>query len=155
MTSKAVFMKNGRGLWAQCEASQEILAAIKDGTEVVVSVKAPRNPQFLRLYWACLGDIAKSGAWEWDDDLLDEWIKRRCGYVKVFDVNGQRIVKTRSIAIESMGEDKFRKFFDRAMYYVFTEIIGDPEWERLKNEMVERVEGRYRDPREQTAGQAA
>jgi len=151
MTSKAVFKKNGRGLWAQCDASQEILAAIKDGKDVVVSVHAPRNPQFLRLYWAVLTDIADSGAWEWDADLLDEWIKRRLGYLRVIEVNGERIVKTKSIAMESMGADKFRKFFDRAMFYVCTEIIGEPEWETFRDAIVNRIEGRYRDPREQEA----
>lgn len=151
MPSKAVFRKNGRGLWAQCDASQEILNAIKDGADVMVSVHVARNPKHHRLFFAVLNEIAGSGAWPYDAEALLEWVKHRVGHVVVIEAAGRRIIRSKSINFESMPQDKFRAFFDRAIYFLCTEILGEAEWEQFRDDLVNRLEQRYRDPREQEA----
>ena len=127
--SKAVFRKNGRGLWAQCEASQKLLASIRDNADVMVHVHVARNPKHHRLFFAVLDEVADSGAWAYDADALLEWVKFRTGHVNVIEVNGKRIVRSKSISFESMPQNKFSAFFDRAIYYIATEILRDRDWE--------------------------
>lgn len=149
--TKIVLRKRGRMLAAEYDVAQEVIDAIADGAEVAVTVKVPRNPRALRLYWAVLGEVVKSGAWAWDKETLDEWLKRRAGLVDIIDVNGMRIIRSKSIALESMGDDKFKPYLDKAMFLISTELLGDPKWEKFRDDLIARLEARYRDPREASA----
>ena len=146
--TKAVFFKNGRGLWAQCAESQKLLASIKDNKEVIVEVRAARNPKHHRLFFALLQKVCDSGAWDYDKDMLLEWVKHRTGHIRMIEVNGRRIYTSKSIAFESMGQDKFRDFFNRAVFYLCTEILKEQDWQAVRDEIWDIFEAPYNDSRD-------
>ena len=155
--TKAVFRKNGYGLWAMCDESRKVMASIKDQKEVMVSVHAPRNPKHHRMFFALLNKVVESGAWgdgneeeygiDGSVDSLLLWVKFRLAHVDMVVVNGVRKYAPRSINFESMSQDKFRPFFDRAVYYLCSDIIGTDDWEKVRDEIVEMIDQGYSDLR--------
>lgn len=55
---------------------------ISDKTQVTSVVTTDRNPDQLKAYWAILGDIVESGAWDGDKDTLDDNTRMRVGFGK-------------------------------------------------------------------------
>ena len=143
MATKALFHKAKGALHPVTDDARDVMRALADGSDVMVTVTAPRNPKHHRLFFALLKRIVDSGAWPYDVDSLLEWIKYRVGHVRVLDVGGRRYVTPKSIAFASMGQDKFRRFFERAVYHLSTEILGDPNWESLRDEIIAAVDGPY------------
>lgn len=122
--SKAAFRKNGHGLWALDEQAQEVMRSIKDGKDVMVTVRASRNPAHHRLFFAMLQKVIDAGAWEYDIDSLLDWCKFKVGHVSVMEVAGKRYVTPKSIAFESMPQDKFQRFYERAVFHICNELAG-------------------------------
>lgn len=149
MTTKVVMRKIGRGLVAEDQTSRDFLAAIKNGTEVTVQIKAPRNPVHHRLFMKLLSMIVEAGAWPYDVDSLLIWCKFRLGHVKRFSVGNRTFTVPKSIAFEEMGQPEFKKFFDRAIFYLCEEIIGTEDWESLRNEVLDACRDRRLDSQEQ------
>lgn len=139
--TKALFRKSAAGLFPTDDESRELLRSIKEGAEVMVTAKVPRNPKHHRLLFKMLQKVAESGAWDYDVDALLEWVKHRVGHVRVIEVAGKRYVRTKSINFESMGQTEFRKFFERAVFYISTEILGAQDWKQLHDEFVQMADG--------------
>lgn len=146
--TKGSFIRRGNTLVAADDATAEILSALPEGKEIVVPVKASRNPRQHRMFFALLNEVIKAGAWEGDTDSLLYWLKLRNRHVHVMEVNGSTIASPRSISFESMPQDKFMRFFDRSIYFICTELLADEEWEKFRDDFIARVEGPYRDQRD-------
>lgn len=119
---KAVFKRRGNSLVAVDAEGLELLAPIRDGREVMVSVKVARNPKHHRLLMAMLGLIVKrAGAFDNHDNALVA-LKVACGLVDPYidAQSGKTYFVPRSIAFESMSQDKFIDFFDRAVFVITT-----------------------------------
>ena len=134
---KIVMRKQGRGLYAEDRAALEALEGIKDGRDVVVMVKKARNPKHTRLFEVLVSKVADSGAWDYDRESLRDWLKLRVGHVYKYYVGDKLVVRSKSLSEESMGQAEFKAFFDRAIWYMANEILGDEEWENLRREVLE------------------
>src|SRR5690606_1964863 len=97
-----------------------MLQAMQAGKQVMVNVHAPRNPRHHRLLFAIYQKLVDGGVWEGDQDSFLDWCKYGTGHVRSsIDHMGNMHYVPKSIAFESMGQDKFARFFDRVCYLVF------------------------------------
>lgn len=147
--SKAAFIHQMigpiHGLFPADEEGTDLLKAMAQGKEVMVTVHAPRNPKHHRLFFALLRKMIDGGVWEGDEDGLKDYLKYATGLVdtKVDHIGGVHYVP-RSIAFESMDQAGFNKFFDRACYVVANNLLGGADWIELRDEIVNLVEGHYK-----------
>lgn len=137
---KAAFIEREGGLFPLDADGREMVAAVK-GKRVLVTAHAPRNLQHHRLLFALLRRICESGAWEGDEETLLEWLKIGTHHVRtVVGPNGKPYYVPESISFESMPQDKFRRFFDRAVYLICSRLLDREDWEWLRKEITESVE---------------
>lgn len=141
--TKCAFLKNGRGLWAHTEQAQELLARLKDNREVMVEVRAARHPKHHRLFFKMLQMVIEAGSWDYDIDALLDWVKFRVGHVNRVEVNGKIYVTPKSIAFESMDQQAFQKFYERAVHRICSELAG-PE---LAAEIAQMADGPFAEAR--------
>lgn len=141
--TKAVFRASNKVLIPASQEADEIMAALKDGREVIVDVRASRNPAHTRKFFAMLRKVIEAGAWDGDVDSLLDWVKFRVGHVNIFVVNGRRFISPKSIAFESMPQDAFQRFYERGVYRICSELAG-PE---LAAEIANMADGPYQDTR--------
>lgn len=121
---------------------RELVDAIKPDRPVMVEVRSPRNIRHHRMFFALLREVIDGGAWDGDEDTLRDALKIACGCVDtIIGLDGKAYFKPRSMAFQSMPQDEFAKFFDRAVFYVSTRLLGDPDWEALRDRIGEIVDG--------------
>lgn len=127
----------------------EALKSVPIGDDVEVTWHRRRNPKQHRLFFGLLSDVIDGGGWEGDEYSLLLWLKARLGLVDAVDLGpyGERLV-LQSISFASMGQDKFRPFFDRACHVLLTERMGLDD--AARDRIVASLEERYRDAREAT-----
>lgn len=116
--SKAVFRRRGKTLIPVDDQGLELLQSIRDGRDVMVSVKVARNPKHHRLLFAMLNLIVeRTGKFSATDEALTA-LKVACGLVDPYidSESGKTFFVPRSIAFESMPQDDFRAFFDRSVF---------------------------------------
>lgn len=120
----------------------ELIEAIKGDRPVMVKVHAPRNVRHHRMLFALIREVIDGGAWEGSEDTLRDALKIACGCVDtIIGLDGRAYYKPRSMAFESMSQDEFTRFFDRAVFYVSTRLLGDADWESLRDRIGEIVDG--------------
>jgi hypothetical protein len=142
--SKAVFVKRDGVLRPVDDQGLDILCSLKEGREVMVHIHAARNPRQHRLLFALLKMAIDGGAWEGDTDSLLDYIKFGVGHTRTsIDPAGKVHIVPKSINYESMAQDAFRKFFDRAVWLVCHRLLANDNWELLRDEIVETVDGPY------------
>ncbi len=141
--TKAVFIKRGGALYPVQVDGEGILTSMPDGRECMVNVHTPRNPRHHRLLFALLNTVCESGAWESGTESLLEYIKYGVGHVRTSkDPNGKLHVVPKSIAYESMAQDKFNRFFDRAVWLICEHLLDGHDWQSLRAEIYESVDGK-------------
>lgn len=142
--SKAVFIKRDGVLRPVDDAGLDILCALKEGRQVMVHIHAARNPRHHRLLFALIGMAIAGGAWEGDEDSLLDYIKYGVGHTRTsIDPAGKVHIVPKSIAYESMPQDAFRKFFDRAVWLVCHRLLANDNWEPVRDEIIAAVDGPY------------
>jgi hypothetical protein len=113
--------------------SEAAVASLRPGRLVMVRSHTPRNGKHHRLLWAMAGLIADNNEAYEDADHVVEQLKLATGHVKRvwYDVPGLgRIEQIRgaSIAYESMSQEDFSIWFDKAIAYVLSDMLpGVPE----------------------------
>lgn len=146
MTTKAAFIKR-RIAGTDClvpmdEDGREIMAALSEDRQVMVKVHAARNVRHHRMLFALLRRCTDAGPWDGDEESLLTWLKIGTGLVDtVIGPNGKPYYLPRSIAFESMSQDRFARWFDRAVYLISTRILGCDDWQKLRDEIAEIVDG--------------
>jgi hypothetical protein len=95
-----------------------LLAKLKDGRDVGVTVTQHRNPRHHRLYWAMLKFIRDhTDTFEGKDlKIISTAVKLATGLVDSF-VNqntGETVLVPKSIAFAAMDQMRFNQFFDAA-----------------------------------------
>ena len=139
--SKAAFIERDGGLFPLDDDGREMVAAVK-GKRVMVTAHAPRNLQHHRLLFALLRRICESGAWQGDEEGLLEWLKIGTHHVRtVVGPDGKVYYVPESINFESMSQDKFRRFFDRAVYLICSRLLDREDWKWLRDEVSDAVDG--------------
>jgi len=146
--TRAVFAKvltnAGPALVPMDDDGRDMLAAWKEGKQCMADVHVPRSPRHHRMLFALMKRCIDGGAWEGSTDTLLDWIKYATGNVRTtVDHNGQVHYAPASIAFASMDQAGFREFFDRAVAAVCTRLLGDEDWEKVRDEIIEIVDGRY------------
>jgi hypothetical protein len=122
------FYRRGSTLVAADIASEDFLSEIPEGKEVLVTIRRARSPEHHRWFFKLLSRVAEnSDKWADVDDLLDD-LKLACGHYtrRANILTGQIQYVPKSISFAAMGEDKFKRFKERALY-VLTQALGyDP-----------------------------
>jgi hypothetical protein len=140
--TKAAFIKRDGALWPMDDDGRELMAAMANDKRVLVNVHAPRNLIHHRLLFYLLKRVCESGAWQGDEDTLLEWLKIGCRHTRtVVGPDGKPYYVPESISFESMPQDKFRRFFDRAVYLICSKLLGREDWKWLRDEIHKAVEG--------------
>jgi hypothetical protein len=118
------FVKRGLTLVPADFAAEEMLADIEDGKEIILSARQARNPQHHRWFFALMHKVcANTDDWHDEEELLDA-IKLATGHVqRRMKLDGTMYQAPRSISFASMGQDKFKRFVDRALY-VLSKALG-------------------------------
>lgn len=139
------FVKRGGALVPRDFMAEEMLEGIGEGKEVLVIVRKARNPRHLRLLFAMLRKITdNSDDWVDEENLLDD-IKLSTGHAerRVNLITGQPYEAPRSIAVASMDQLRFKRWFDRAVHVLATKILHCLP-EELEREILEMVDGKGR-----------
>jgi hypothetical protein len=124
------------------EEGVEQISALKDGKEVMVHLHAARNPRHHRLMFLLLHKVIDGGAWDGDMDSILDAVKIACGHVeRIIGLDGKTYYQVKSISFESMAQDAFTRFFDRAVFYVSTRLLGNDDWETLRDEVIAAADG--------------
>lgn len=143
--AKAAFIKRNGVLVPMDEDGRDLVAAMKDGRQVMVNVHPARSPRHHRLLFALLKLLVDGGAWQGDrDDLLD-YLKIATHLVRtIVGADGTVYHVPKSIAWESMDQAAFARWFDRAIYVVCARLVPGQDWQALRDEIIESVDGPLR-----------
>jgi hypothetical protein len=145
--TRAMFIKQpGRLIPADADA-EEMMSGIKNGVGVFVSVKEPRNYKHHQLMFVMLNKICEN-CLEWKDahSLLDA-LKIEVGYVdRVKDLHGKIYLKPKSISFEKMDQTAFRRFYNRLVHVVCTQVIPGLDKEDLEREVNEMLADKRYEP---------
>ena len=138
------FLRKGNALLPSDTHADEAMASIKDGKEVLVTIRRPRSVQQHRRFFAMLRRLIESGYLEpligqigiiQDEDGALKWIKQEVGHVeRTRLLTGLEVFTPRSIDFASMPQDKFQRFQNRVEYVLLDkygidvkEMMGDEE----------------------------
>ena len=116
------FIKQGNTLVAADFAAEDFLANIKNGREVLVTIRRARSPKHHRWFFALMHLVVEnSERWGSEDDLLDD-LKIAVGHVvrRVNIFSGEVYLVAKSINFASMAEDAFVSFKMRSL-----KVMGD------------------------------
>ncbi len=140
--TKAAFAKINGALVPMDADGREFMAALIEGKRVMVSVHVARNVRHHRLLFGLMKMLTDGGAWQGNaEDLLD-YLKIAARLVKtVVGADGQVYHVPQSIAFESMDQVAFNRFFERAVYVVCERLLPAQNWEALRDEIIEAVDG--------------
>ena len=122
------FIRRGGALVPADFAAEEFLAGIKEGKEVLVSVRLARSVPHHRWFFALLRKVVEnSERWSTEEDLLDD-LKLATGHIarRANLLTGEVSAVAKSINFASMPEDEFIRFRDRCLH-VLGKVLGvDP-----------------------------
>lgn len=118
--ARHAFMRRGGTLVPTTPDAEQALRAVRDGREVMVALRPPRNIKHHRLLFAMLNFVIEHSDTFENKDLALIGLKIACGLVDPYidPGTGKTFFVPRSIAFESMSQDEFNGFFDRACFVV-------------------------------------
>jgi hypothetical protein len=122
-------VSDGRCLRPYGDVAIEDFEKVRRGKPVVITIEEVRNPEHLKKYWALATAVAN-----FCDDFADRydadfWARSHMPWmIRSFTMNDGRIMFTpKSIALETMGQEAFSRFYDRALFLWSQKIGCDPE----------------------------
>lgn len=130
-------------LIASDRASEEYLAKQTPGTIIRCEARKPRHPGHHAKFFAML-KLVWEGTELQDrypcmDNLLDAF-KYEMGYVETFKaVDGTILTKPKSIAFESMAQDEFQDFYDRAVEIIATRLVPHLDKKDLERQLEDMI----------------
>jgi hypothetical protein len=117
--TQAVFRRRGRTLVPVDRQGLDLLATIGNERDVVVEVKARRNPKHHRLLFAILKIMVDHSASFDSTEQALVALKIATGEVDVHvNERGRAFFVPRSISWGAMDQARFSQFFDRAIYVI-------------------------------------
>lgn len=120
-----ILLKKANGsLWAADPMSDEYVTQLTENKDVLCIVWAPRNPKFHRYAMSYLHTVLQNNDRFDDFDDLMTWLKIKCGLFTMFaGVSGETYRLQESISFSAMDEVHFRRFMNRAQYWISEELI--------------------------------
>lgn len=121
------FIRRGNVLVPADFHAEDWLKAIPEGKEVLIDWRKPRHPENHRHFFLVLNAACENLPGYPDVESLLDALKIACNHVRpVMKANGDMIFLPKSINFASMGEEEFKRFKNRAFFYL-AQIIGyDP-----------------------------
>lgn len=123
------FLKRGNTLIPADFAADEMLATLKEGREVIMSMRRARSPVHHRFFFALLRQVVNNteGKWADESDLLSD-LKFATGHRNRREnlVTGDIYEVARSINFAAMSEDQFREFKDKCLDVLTRHLGWDP-----------------------------
>jgi hypothetical protein len=116
-----VFVVKGRTLVPADHMADELMSGLKNGAEVIVRVNTPRHPEYHRFFMSfCQLVVDNTDGVYTDLDHFLFVLKVELGHVRRFihPQTGLVLIETKSISFASMSEDQFRRFANRALWWV-------------------------------------
>lgn len=140
--SKAAFIERDGAFWPMDADGREIIASTK-GKRCMVNVHVPRNLRHHRLFFYLVQKLLDGGAWHGTKESFEDYIKIATHHVRtvIEPGSGKVYFIPDSIDFASMDQPKFRRFFDRAIYVVCERLVPGQNWEALRDEIIEAVDG--------------
>lgn len=118
------FLRRGNCLVPADYAAEDWLLAVPDGKEILIDWRKPRHPENHRHFFAILHHACKHLDGYPDVESLLDALKIACNHVRpVMKADGEMIFLPKSINFAAMGEEEFKRFKNRALYYL-TQILG-------------------------------
>lgn len=106
---------------------EEDLKSIPELKEVVVTIRRARSPKHLRFFFAKLGEVIKSGAWDSDKDSLLSYVKIGVGYCVTVIDNSSSMVSGAILAIAETMVEKYGQASDEGRLARFVISIAGPK----------------------------
>lgn len=133
------FVRKGNSLIPADFAADEFLSEIKDGAEIIVTIRKPRSPKHHRFFFAMLRKVLENtDDWQTEDELLDA-LKLATGHTEQrLTLEGKMYTVPRSISFASMPEDVFTRFRKRCCYILAKTLGIDPETLMAETEEMQR-----------------
>lgn len=117
--SQAVFRRRGRTLVPVDRQGLDLLATVGNERDVVIEVKARRNPKHHRLLFAILKVMVEHSASFDSTEQALVALKIATGEVDVHvNERGRAFFVPRSISWGAMDQTRFKQFFDRAVHVI-------------------------------------
>lgn len=121
------FIRRGNCLVPADYNAEDWLQAIPEGKEVLIDWRKPRHPENHRHFFAVLNKACENLPGYPDVESLLDALKIACNHVRpVMKADGEMIFLPKSINFASMGEEEFKRFKNRAFYYLGRIIGYDP-----------------------------
>lgn len=137
---KALFAKVGGVLRSTDQEAEDLLARLPEGKQVMLTYHVPRSPKQHRLFWALMRICADNVDWITDKDHAAREIKLETHlYEAHVSSTGTLIYVPMSIAWESLDQDKFNRFFERALRVICEKWIPGMDPNDLRRETESRV----------------
>ena len=138
--TKGLYTCNALGFGPKDDAARKYWGRFKPGDDVLLTFTLPRSLIQLKLYWALI-DIAylnNRDNFESQKETSDS-IKLACGLSDTIHIkyNGEWFIRKApaSIAFESMAQDEFNEFFEKALAYICAELVPGLTVETLRTEV--------------------
>jgi hypothetical protein len=137
------FVKRGSALYPSDPFSEEMLSKLKDGHEVVVTIRKPRSLSQLRWLFALLRKVVEnSDRWADENVLLDD-LKLATGLfeTRVSALTGLPYPIPASISFSAMPADRFGPWLEKAIAVLARDVLSvSPE--SLRGEIFAMLDGK-------------
>ncbi|WP_149313497.1 hypothetical protein [Methylobacterium sp. P1-11] len=123
--SARCFIKRGTSLWAADMHADDFLRGIKDGSEVLVTIRRPRSVQHHRKLFALFAVVLEQTDRWADSTMLLEDLKLATGLfeTRVSALTGMPYPVPASISFAAMSQDRFAAWYEKAIR-VLSEHLG-------------------------------
>ena len=139
----ALFEKRLGKLVPTNEAADDALRAISNGKIVEVTIKQPRNPRRLRLYWALCNLVCENSDRFESREQVSDHLKIALGHCDTFVTGkGQVGYVPKSISFAKLSEADFVQFFDRAVNAVCKHFLQGSHPKEVHDVLFEMIGGR-------------
>ncbi len=125
---KSIWRRQGNVAIPVGEESLEALHAQKDGKEFIAETRGARNLPQLRMFWALCQILAENDPKSPTKDVAKQNILWALHHVDIWvDRSGISHLETKSISFESMTQEEFNPFFQKAIELISQWLGSAPE----------------------------
>ena len=142
MKQTGTFRRRNKTLVPNGDDACVIVEGIPENGEVLVDVRTVRSVRQLRLFWSLMTLLAENVDHLVSKDDAAYQIKIDVGEVDWFvhRASGLKFGKPRSLAFESMPQDRFNRFMERVLFVIERDYAPGCS-DDFKREMYARVDG--------------
>lgn len=135
--SEIMVRRNGNILTPVDDLAAEGFANIPASRDVLITVRAPRNPRHHRLAWALAQKVADACDWLHDRDDAMDFLKLKARHYKaiVDPRTGQTAMVPKSIAFGSLDQVAFNRLFNRMVWVICNDILPGLDEAALRAEI--------------------